>query len=60
MGLCRGVPDGASVEPVVSRIEVLSQSLGDCFQNKNQIYFYPEDVFSSIDRMWYKYLHENW
>lgn len=60
MGLCRGVPDGPSVEPVVSHIEVLSQSLGDCFQNKNQIYFYPEDVFSFTDRMWYKYLHENW
>lgn len=42
-------------------IEVLSQSLGDCSQNKNQkVFFYPEDLFSSIGRIWHEHLQEIW
>lgn len=41
-------------------IEVLPQSLGDCSENKNQMYFYPEDLFRSIGKTWHECLQENW
>lgn len=51
---------GPSVEPVVSHIHRGTVTKSRRPFTKNQIYFYPEHLFSSIGRIWHEYLQENW